>query len=228
MRARWHRPVPAPTPGEDDVAAMIRAALPDACVAGVTGLDGGLANTNIRVDLDRAPHRVVLRLYQRDARQAGKEAAIARRLGGAVPVARFLHSGEHGGRHYAVLDWIDGERLDTALTDTSKAAALGRATGVMLARIHAIPFERSGFLDAQLRVAGPFVANKAFLIKYLRGAFIEGGGARFVPRDLADAVIAAVDRAGDSDWGGPACLVHGDYNGSNILMRGDEIAAVLD
>ena len=225
LRRRWKRPVPALTPSAAEIAAMVRAGLPDANVAGFAMLEGGLANTNIRVDL--AGGRVLLRLYQRDPAQAEKEAAIARRLAGRVPVPRFVHLGDFGGQRFALLEWIDGMPLDAALTDAAARTMLGRAVGETLARIHAVHFERAGLLDGALAVAAPIVADGAWLARFLRATLIDGGGARFVPRDLADAAIAFA-LANDAPWGGPFCLSHCDYNGSNILVRDGRVAAVLD
>ncbi|MEJ0028709.1 MAG: aminoglycoside phosphotransferase family protein [Rhizomicrobium sp.] len=226
MRERWQRGVPPLSPGAEAVAAMVREAVPGARVAGFAALDGGLLNTNLRVDLEGG--RVLLRLYQHDPAQAGKEAAIARRLHGLVPVPRYLHLGMRDGQRFAVLEWVAGEPLHRVLEDAEARVALGRETGAVLARIHGVHFAQSGFLDARLEIVRPFVADKAFLVDYLRGSLVEGGGARFVPRELVDAVMAYAERYGDLAWGGPHCLVHSDFNGTNILVRDGRIVGVLD
>jgi aminoglycoside phosphotransferase (APT) family kinase protein len=226
MRQRWTRPVPALTPLPDAVAQMVRAGLPDARVTGFAALDGGLANTNLRVELESG--RVLLRLYQRDPSQARKEAALARRLDGIVPVPRVLHLGAHDGQTFALLYWMEGERLELALDDAAAHETLGRTAGQALARIHSVIFENAGLLDGDLHVATPVLVDKAWLQHFLRATLIDGGGARFVPRDLAEAVIAFAERHGDARWPGPYCLAHCDYNGSNILVRDGRVSAVLD
>ena len=226
MRERWQRSTPPLSPTADAVAAMVAEAVPSARIAGFAALDGGLLNTNIRVDLESG--RVLLRLYQHDPGQAGKEAAIARRLGGVVPVPRTLHLGERAGQRFAVVEWIEGAPLRRLPDGAAARAALGRDVGAVLARIHAVHFTQSGFLDDRLAVARPIVADKAFLVDYLRRSLIEGGGARFVPRDLVDAVMAYAQALGGLTWGGPHCLVHSDFNGTNMLARDGRIVAVLD
>src|SRR5580704_721006 len=93
MRQRWGRPVPALSVDIAQAQGIADRALAGAKVLAVTPVEGGLANTNVKLLLDRAPSAVLLRLYQRDPGQAEKEAAIAKRLKGAVPVPEFLYLG---------------------------------------------------------------------------------------------------------------------------------------
>jgi aminoglycoside phosphotransferase (APT) family kinase protein len=91
-----------------------------------------------------------------------------------------------------------------------------------------VPFATAGLLDGKLNVATPVIVDRAWLRHFLRMSFIDGGGARYVPRDLADAVLAYADKHGDERWGDTFCLGHCDYNGSNILAKDGGISAVLD
>jgi aminoglycoside phosphotransferase (APT) family kinase protein len=231
MRQRWSRPVPAVLVDIALAQGIVDRALAGVKVLAVTPIEGGLANTNVKLLLDRAPHAMLLRLYQRDPKQAEKEAAIVKRLKGAVPVPEFFYLGhDASGRRVALLEWIDGVRMETVLDGSTPARidALGADAGRMLARIHSVTFEQSGFLDGSLNVATVLAVDPDFLVNYLRGSFIEGGGARFVSRELAEATIAFVKRNAHLKWDGPPRLTHCDYNGSNILVRGDEIAGVID
>jgi aminoglycoside phosphotransferase (APT) family kinase protein len=230
MRQRWSRPIPALAVDIADAQRMVACALPGAQVVSVTAIEGGLANTNAMVSLDRAPERVLLRLYQRDPKAAEKERAIARHLSGHVPVPEFLYLGEDRDRRFAVLQWVEGMRMELALEGASpwEASAYGEKAGKTLATVHATTFEQSGFLDGALNVATPLKVDPDFLVGFLRGSFIEGGGARFVSRELADAAIAYVKRNAGLEWGGPPRLIHCDYNGSNLMVRGSEIVAVID
>ena len=226
MRLGWVRSLPELTPGLDDVRAMVRAGLPDARVAGFENLAGGFANTNIRVDLEDG--HVLLRLYQRDARQAAKEAAIAAHLADTVPIARFLHIGQHADYRYALVAWIDGPRLELTLPAMAPAEkhAAGHAAGKALAATHRFTYDQVGFLNADLKVDFPI--PEGFLLTFLRGSLIEGQANALLGDALARAAMDYAAANQHLDWGGPPCLIHSDFNGSNILMRGTKIAAVID
>ncbi len=204
-------------------------------VTAVRPVAGGLVNTNLRVALDRPPWTVLLRIVTRDPPQSAKEAALARLLAGRVPIARVLHAAEANpvtGTPYAVLEWIEGARLDRAAAAASPGAprGLGGAVGAALAAIHAFRFARHGFLADDLRVAAAIDLDGAALVGFLRECLVEGPGGARLGAALTGRVLAFAAREGGRlrAWLAPPCLVHGDFNPTNILVRDGRVAAVLD
>lgn len=238
MRESWSRPYPAVLLSPDQASALVRSLPGRPAVLRVTELSGGLANTNLRLDLDgHAP--VVLRLFQRDPAQAAKERALhALAAGRGIPAPRLLGHGDDPatGLPFALLEWIDGQRLDEAARglDDATLLPLARSLGDALAAIHAVTFERSGFFDSSLVVAEPADAGGAGLIGFLRHVLVDGPGGDRLGRELAGRLVAFAEReAGLLDrWPGPPCLTHSDFGGTNILARqgpeGWAVAAVLD
>ncbi len=261
LRSGWRRAVPELVPTLAEVAALVAPALPDARVVAVAPLSGGLSNTNLKVTLDRAPHRVVLRLTQHDAAQAAKEAALpALLLARGAPAARVLHAVAHSpatGGPVTVCEWIEGRRLDHLASDhpgsrthgteapqsarrgsaRRGAAALrgmGEAVGSALATVHAIRMPRTGFLDAALAVAHPIDLDAPALLGFLDERLLHGEGLARLGVGFASAVVAHARRhaARLDGWAAPCCLMHGDCNPSNLLLRaqgaGWTVAALLD
>ncbi len=256
LRSGWQRAAPELTPTLAEAAALVARALPQARVLAVAPLSGGLSNTNLEVTLDRPPHRVVLRLAQHDAAQAGKEAALSALLPSrGVAAARVLHAEAHSaltGGPATVCEWIDGERLDhlasrhrTGQThgagrrdatcgDVAALRGMGAAVGAALAGVHAIRMPRPGFLDAALAVAHPIDLDAAALLSFLDERLLHGEGAARLGRAFASSVLAYARRHATrlAEWAAPCCLVHGDCNPSNLLLRaqgaGWTVAAILD
>jgi aminoglycoside phosphotransferase (APT) family kinase protein len=218
---------------------MVEAALPGRDLLAAAPIPGGLVNTNLALTLDRAPHRAVLRLYQRDATGAAREAAIDRMLPADVPRARFLHVADGpplAAHPWALLESIDGTRLDLLAANASDTvlAQAGAAVGATLAAIHAVRFPRAGFFDAALHVADAIHFGGAGLRAYLDETVRHGrAGTRLGP-DLSARLLAYADTEASrlDAWIGPPHLVHADFNPTNILMaRRDgawRVAAVLD
>jgi aminoglycoside phosphotransferase (APT) family kinase protein len=238
MRESWSRPYPAAVLSPDQASALVRSLPGRPAVLQITELSGGLANTNLRLDLDGHPP-VVLRLFQRDPAQAAKERAIhalAAERGLSAP--RLLDSGDDPatGLPFALLEWIEGQQLDEAARglDDTALLPLARSIGAALAAIHAVTFDRSGFLDASLAVAEAVDTGGTGLTGFLRHVLIDGSGGERLGRDLAAWLVAFAEReAGLLDrWPGPPCLTHSDFGGTNILVRagpdGWGVAAVLD
>ncbi len=226
MRERWQRSTAPLSPTADAVAAMVGEAVPGARVAGFATLDGGLLNTNIRVDLEDGLccSDSTSTIRPRPARRRRSRAASAALCRCRAPCI-WASSRASASR---CSNGSRARRCTACRATRRRAPRLGGATGAVLARIHGVHFAQSGFLDDKLEIARPFIADKAFLVDYLRGSLIAGGGARFVPRDLADAVMDYAEANGDLAWGGPHCLVHSDFNGTNMLARDGAIVAVLD
>jgi aminoglycoside phosphotransferase (APT) family kinase protein len=238
VRESWSRPYPAVVLSPDAASALVRSLPGRPRVLRVAELSGGLANTNLRLDLDGHPP-VVLRLFQRDPAQAAKERAIhALAAERGVPAPRLLGSGDDPttGLPFALLEWVDGQQLDEAARglDDTALLPLAHSVGAALAAIHAVRFDRSGLFDASLAVAEPVDAGGAGLIGFLRHVLVDGPGGGRLGRELAGRLVAFAEReAGLLDrWPGPPCLTHSDFGGTNILVRqgpgGWTVAAVLD
>ncbi len=237
MREGWERAKPALTLSVGELTRLTQPAFPGRTVVAAEPAHGGLANTNIRIALSGRAAPLLVRLYQRDGAQAAKEAALHRLVAGRVPVSRLhLHADSNPvtGHAYVVMDWVEGERLETIQADVADVRHLGRSVGTALAGIHAHVFDRMGELDADLNVVEPFEPGHAGFVGFLRAFLIEGLGGERLGADLTRRVMDFADTAGKAldAWDGPPCLVHCDFGGSNILVRQDAagwaVAAVLD
>jgi aminoglycoside phosphotransferase (APT) family kinase protein len=238
-RERWVRKADWIDLTDVEIAALLRPAFGEVRVVAAERVSGGLVNTNLRVTLDRPPRRVLLRMFQRDPVQAKKEAAIDRLIAGRVPSARFLYFSPCDpitGLPYAVLEWIDGIRLDHAVRDADALprGELGAAVGEALARIHAFRFPRFGFFTDDLQVPTAIDLDRDGLLWFMRRCLIEGPGEERLGAVLTARLFAFVEREGHrlDAWLGEARLTHADCNPSNILVQRDErgwrVAAVLD
>lgn len=239
MREDWERVTPLVELGLDAVTALIQPVFPGQRAYACVPVAGGLANTNLRVTLADQAQPVLLRLYTRSPDEAAKEPALSQRVASHAPVARFFHFATDNpvtGHPYAVLEWIDGERLEQVAPTASvmELGELGAAVGAALAGIHAITFSETGFFDAALTIAQPISVGSDGLIGFLRQCLLDGRAGARLGADLTRELVGFVEReAGLLDtWDGPPCLSHSDFGGSNILVRrsakGWQVAAVLD
>lgn len=230
MRERWTRTTPFVQIGEEEAAELIRPALGDVNITGIAPIRGGHSNTNIRVDLESAPHSIVLRLYQRDPAVALKEAAISKLVSGKVPAPRYLHVGTQASETYAVVEFVAGDTLSVAAKHASdtELGALGHSVGMTLAAIHGFTFAQAGFLDGELNVT-PFPAGM-MLAPYLQTCFAGIAGERLGKELANDTVEFARRHENRLDvWNRPPRLTHFDFGATNILVRSDgAVAAVVD
>jgi aminoglycoside phosphotransferase (APT) family kinase protein len=238
-REEWVRKADWVDLSDAEIAALLRPAFGPVRVVAAARVRGGLVNTNLRVTLDGPPGRVLLRIFQRDPVQARKEAAIDGLIAGNVPTARFLYFSPTNpitGGPYAVLQWVDGIRLDHAARDGDAftRAELGAGVGEALTRIHSFRFLRFGFFADDLQVPTAIDLDRDGLLWFMRRCLIEGPGGERLGAALTESLFAFVEREGHrlDAWLGEPRLTHADFNPSNILVHRDEgrwrVAAVLD
>jgi aminoglycoside phosphotransferase (APT) family kinase protein len=240
MKDGWTRHHPEIELDAAAITALLQPAFPGARLTAVERVGGGLINTNLKVVASGIATPVLLRLYQRDPASARKEVAVTARIAGSVRVPRFLYFSEHDpltGLTYGITEWIDGNRLDMVAgsLDRPAVASLGHAVGQTLAAIHGFAFDKPGFFADRLVVPEAIDMGRRGLIRYLRQSLMDGPGGARLGAELSAEVLSFAEREGEllDGWLDPPCLVHGDFNGPNILVRTGlndrwEVAAVLD
>jgi len=238
MRQGWERDRAEIALDRAAVAKLLAPVFRGAAVTRFERVSGGLVNTNFKVVLGARAAPLLLRIYQRDAAHGLKEAVLIRRLGSRVPVPELLHAAENNpvtGHAYSILSWVEGRRLDALALAGEDLRSAGGALGKVLAQVHALKFDRFGFLGADLKIVRPIDLDRDGLLAYLDRAFAVGHGAARLGSELMASLSNFIEREGEkiSSWPGAPCLAHGDCNGSNLLFRRGangawELAAILD
>src|SRR5579859_5188378 len=103
MRARWGPVANQVALSRSDLTALIQPAFPGQSVVASELTQGGLANTNLRLELSQHPESILLRVYTghvdvgvRDMpATAAKEATLHRLLAPKLPVPRLFFAAAH-------------------------------------------------------------------------------------------------------------------------------------
>ncbi len=240
MREDWPRSRPIIDLDATIIEGLIGPLFPGGRIIAIEPVAGGLTNTNFRLRLAGRPVALLLRFYQRSGDLAHKEMALCRLVEKQVPVPPFLHFAPENpvtGHAFAVMEWIEATPFDAALPmlDDGALTSVGDAIGRTLAAIHGFTYENFGFFDAALHVQAPIDLSRDGLVAYLNQCLVEGLGGERLGAELTAGVLAFAAREGHrvEAWQQRACLVHGDFNASNILIRQGthsrwEVAAIID
>jgi aminoglycoside phosphotransferase (APT) family kinase protein len=185
-------------------------------------LTGGHINTSYVADLDDG-QRIVLRIGAAGAPGLRKEVDLLRRLAGSVPVPRvhlLVADPQVFDHPYAVLEWIAGAALGELLASRPQAAPeIGDAVASALLQIagHTLP----------AHPAPPFV-------EYVRGCLFDRGASHWIGDENTARLWSFVQQHGARLEAACAdrVLVHGDFQGDNILLDNQtghwQVRAVLD
>lgn len=185
-------------------------------------LAGGHINSNYVVSFDDG-QRVVLRICAHGEDTFRKEIEVLRALQGSVPVPRVymaVNEPQFFEYPYVALEWIEGKPLNEALSSSPEAALeIGQAVASVLLSIgeHVLP------------------AHPSFsFVEYIQECLFERGAARYLGAETSARLWAIVQR--QRGFLNELCrievLVHGDFQGDNILIQEQagrwQVAAVVD
>lgn len=224
----------------EELTKLVQPLFPQQKVISSQPTEGGLSNTNIKVQLDGTTTPYLVRLYTRDATALGKEIAINKLVSDTVPSAKFLwhdKSNPVTDNPYVIMEWVEGDRLEllvkTMSAEDLTAAAL--SLGKTLSKIHSYTFAHSGFLLDDLIPSDPLDLGAKGLRLYISDSLEKALKKGRIDQELPEKLLQFFDNESNvfTEWAVSACLTHCDFGGSNILMHraGDgtpEVAAVLD
>lgn len=240
MKKHWERLRPHVDLDPADIVRMVAAAMPGRAVQNWALCGTGLANSNFRVDVagpGGVPEPVLLRIYMREPDAAAREAAIARRFAGSLPLPEVLCESLDvpSNRRFAVYRWSPGTLADAVVERGNRQdiQAVSRACGAALAAIQTCTFPSPGSFRPDLTVESGGLTPPDY-VRWIRTFMFENGVARALGAPVAARVLRFVEAGAPllAEVQDDASLVHCDYNGANILVMPRngtwEVSAVLD
>ncbi len=239
MREGWNRATAEIELSISEAETLLRTALPEVRVTDVVPTEGGLANTNLKIQLAGDAGPLLLRFCVRDSSSAAREFHLLERVENKVAVPHRIHySNENSvnGHSYILMEWVEGVRLETIIDSLqpNEIEPLGESLGEALAGIHSVTFEQAGFFDENLNVASPMTMGCAGLLSYARECLEKPLVKERIDIELGNNLLNFLDKRSGllDEWQGEPCLTHCDFNGSNILVNKSvglwKVAAVLD
>lgn len=224
--ARWTRWEPRRTLAPEILDRAVQTAFPRCRVVEMQPLGDGLRNANFKLRLDGQPEPLVLRIYEHDASLCRKELDLLRLAGGSVPVPEVIHAEPCGLEDlspFTLARYVEGISLcDLKRSgDAGAAAEAAYSAGETLAAIGRVTFARPGWLGPGPAVTAPLLEGKDPMPRFVDLCLASSHLERRMPADLRDRAsglvwqwapeLARLDQE--------ARLVHGDFNGRNLLVR---------
>jgi len=208
---------------------LVRAGLPRARVVEIEPFSEGLRNTNCKVRLEAPAMWVVLRIYEHHPSLCQKEVDLMRLVGGAVPVPEVIHAAPGGFEDlppFVVMRYVEGITLRELRRsgDAEAIAQAARSAGEALAAIGRAVFEKPGWLGPGPAVGAPLLEGADPLPRFVDLCLPR------LPADLRRRTHDFVwsHAAEMANMAADTRLVHGDFNGRNLIVCRTSIAAVID
>ncbi|MGB8002252.1 MAG: aminoglycoside phosphotransferase family protein [Anaerobacillus sp.] len=229
MKTNWERHNPIIRLPSEAITAIIKSYDVKSTIQRTTLLSGGLSHTNYKVDfVDREP--VVIRVTK-NLESLQRERNLHMVLPGEVRAPRFLHFTKWNGYGVGILEWKEGCLLRDTFVNASQSEMLkiGKSIGEQLATMRQLTFDTYGFLDHHLAVKQEFHLTPDSFLTTME-SFLSSHAAKWLSSQLIEGILSySYENAHlfNEDKSSPR-LVHGDFNGLNLLMNGTDVSAVLD
>lgn len=203
---------------EGMVEKMVLLAYPDKKLISSELIAGGCANLNYKIQLKDKTHPLILRVYLRDKDAADQEQKLATLIKETVPAPLTHYIGELEGHHFAITEFISGISLrDFLLSNAPEAmGSVMSEVGMILSKITAYDFPKSGFLNKDLEVI-PYESSdvKKFAQDCLNDKTVVSA---LDPSVIAETKKAIKQYAYLFSTDDEKHLVHGDFDPANILV----------
>ena len=197
---------------------MVRLVYPDKKLTSTELIAGGCANLNYKIQLENEQKPLILRVYLRDKDAAHIEQKLAALIKETVPAPLTHYIGELEGYHFAITEFISGISLrDFLLSNASDAnGALMSEVGMILSKITAYEFSKSGFLNKDLEVVE---CESSDVIKFALDCLNDRTVVSVLSPEMIDEIKKAIKQyAYLFSTDDEKHLVHGDFDPANILV----------
>ena len=193
-------------------------------------LSGGLINTNYKLNTNGHKHAFVLRIYPAEYEACVREARITEMLssGACVPNYRYhCHEPALFARPFAIIDFIEGETLNRALSDGryQSERQLFASIGERLAWIHSHEYPNTGYIDENNTPVNEYPPFETWYDLFLNDDTERRLGndlTRRIRRHLATST-ELLDQIKER-----IALIHSDFRPANIMVRDGSLVGILD
>lgn len=229
MKTNWERNKPIIEPDEETFQGIIESYRPSIRIQSIELLKGGLSHSNYKLSLDDGATLVAR--FTTNKKTLMLEENLNRILPQNVKAPAFLYRMQRPEFSVALVEWREGVLLRDRLTSSpNEMYAIGYSVGEQLASIRQLSFSSHGFLDTNGTVVKPFRLTAGTFLETIESFVKKGPMTSRIPKSLTKGILAFAKKHAPffHEDESEARLVHGDFNGLNLLVDGTEVSAVLD
>ena len=231
MEYDWERTFPFLKISKSVVENLFEGILKREKIINIIPIDEGCRTTNYIIETDGITKRYILKIFISAEQNYKKEIKLLTRLreDGTTPVPQIYRVSKHEcikGREYAIYEYKQGKTIGQTIGEGYIVTEeFVRDVAKYLAMIHKYKFRKAGFLneDLNLQIEVPALVSWYEM-------FMGANAKRRLGKDIVDNIKIIVKQNEkillelDKD----IRLVHGDFQGTNILVKDNKLSGILD
>lgn len=231
MEYGWERTFPFLDIDTEIIIELFDGILEKTDIINVIPVNEGCRTTNYIVETNLSNNKYILKIFFQNDQDYKKEIELLTKLKDSilVPVPKIYKFSSHEiiqGRDYVIYQYIEGKTIGQTIREGCiLSKSFVKEVARILTQIHSIKFDKAGFLDKNLKV----VKELPPLVLVYKNSIGERAKER-LGKNIVEKINLVVSQNKeilmklDKD----IRLIHGDFQGTNILMRNDKIAGILD
>lgn len=200
-------------------------------IINIKPIDEGCRTTNYIIETREKRRKYILKIFFSKEQNYKREIKLLFKLreNGNIPVSRIYKMSNDKviqGREYAIYEYIEGKTLGQSLSEGYLLNEdFVRDVARCLAKIHNYKYDRAGFLDENLSIKGELQP----LFLWYKSSMGDMAKKR-LGKDIINRINKVIEQNEKvlSKLDEDIRLVHGDFQGTNILIRDNKLAGILD
>lgn len=229
MEYNWERTLPFLELDNIKVNKLFKDILDEEDIINIIPIEEGCRTTNYIIETKDVGKRYTLKIFFSRDQNYKKDIKLLNMLKKEVPVQKvykFDNALEIGNREYAIYEYIEGKTIGQSLKEGYVIEEkFVREVAQALAKIHSYKFDKIGFLNEGLEVKEELLPLNLWYEKFIGEKARKRLGNEIINKinfivKKNEEQLVKLDR--------DARLVHGDFQGTNILINSGRLSGILD
>lgn len=231
MEYDWERTFPFLELDSNKIIKLFEDILEGQDIINITPVSEGCRTTNYVIKTNKDKRKYILKIFFSTEQNYKREIKLLTKLkkNTNILVPQIYKMSSHEitkGREYVIYEYIEGKTLGQALSEGYRLTEdFVREVAISLAQIHSYKFDKGGFLDENLNIREglpPLISwyenFMGYIAKERLGKSIVDKINQVVKQN--ESILTELDK--------DIRLVHGDFQGTNILIRDNKLGGILD
>lgn len=228
MEQNWERTLPFINIDVNTAEVLFEGVLENTPIKKISSISEGCRTTNYIVNTENKNY--LLKIFFSNEQNYKKEVMLLNRLRedkiNVQGIYKISRSKVIEGREFGIYEYVDGISLGKYLSEGNKIDKnFIRSIAKALAKIHSYKFKRAGFFNEDLEVV-----NVVPPLREWYYAFLNENARNRLGTDNVKKITMVVNKHLDilDELDKDIRLVHGDFQGTNILIKDSKLGCILD
>lgn len=231
MEYDWERTFPFLEVNRDQVINLFKGVLKKENIIEVTPISEGCRTTNYIIQTSECKNKYVLKIFFSTDQSYKREIQLLTKLKEckSIPVSKIYivsRSDLIQNKEYAIYEYMEGVTLGQAIKDGYIVEErFIREVAKTLTMIHKHKFDKVGFLDEDLNVKESVPPLKIWYEKFIGERAKQRLGKSIINKisNIVKKYEKVLEKLDEE-----ISLVHGDFQGTNILIKNGKLSGILD